>query len=86
MSIQMCFQGSTANAIILTILVSSFRTLFFISRGIVSKFFIKKYNLNQSENSRVNRFKPQKSSLQPWAVPNLTFLFGIEELFRFISF
>jgi len=34
MSIQMCFQGSTANAIILTILVSSFRTLFFISRGI----------------------------------------------------
>ena len=35
MSIQMCFQGSVANAAIVTALVSIYRTLFFISRGIV---------------------------------------------------
>ena len=39
MSIQMCIQGSFVNAVFLTLIFSMFRTLFFISKGMVRYFF-----------------------------------------------
>ena len=46
MSIQMCIQGSFVNAVFLTLIFSMFRTLFFISKGMVRYFFFFK---NKSE-------------------------------------
>ena len=51
MSIQMCIQGSFVNAVFLTLIFSMFRTLFFISKGMVRYFFFFK---NKSEKIKPN--------------------------------